>query len=735
MGSDKTIDLLNQLAARNGGIALAEEAGTYMTSRSVYSMPHMHDVTDYDTHFIIDKHTRNITNASGKTKLIQHDHNSERFTFEIPRYIDGHDMMNCSTIEIHYTNISADRKGESSDIYLVDDVGLSSQADDIVIFSWLISGNATQYVGALNFTIKFTCLTGDNIDYRWCTAVYKSITIGETISNSEMIVAKYSDIIAAWKANGEFEGYSIFHLSNILSVSDDKRRCTCSFDETETYGREPKEGDLFIASDGNLYKIVEVSHANGDNNVTGEFVMVISTKIPDDPEPTPNAVVRRNYRGEVLVPTTPKSSNAAVSKQFVDTAVGGVDERVSLLEGSLLDYVEDSTAAYEKVTPHYAGRKAILDSAQGSVKATGKNLFNPANEGYPVNPDGSITISYDFGEENYFSQFGICIPLPGGTHYVNFDFHNFGDAYGTYLSNWYIEGDAGWHSSIEQANDTQFLVTCETDCVAYFTMELDGIGYCGADVYIMASKEPVPFEPYREAPTALTSVDVVSPNLLDYTELVSENIIDGGIRCTDYAVWLRYEYEDFLRLLGVSGGDTVTFSAKAKLYDLEGNFIKNITPYIHYEGPETSLYIDLDETGTTVVMPDYVESVFMQIDVPYDTGDYYLGDNGYVDITEIMAVKGTEKAPYIPFSNEPLSTVEIPSEVQTLAMQNMGCTIDFTNKQLKVGDESIDISDHLSDYAGYKFIDVMPSAILRFNNEMKADMQSTIVYTKLKGGN
>ena len=48
-------------------------------------MAHIHSVYDNDTHFKIDPATRQISNESGKVVLMQNDHNSERFTFEIPR--------------------------------------------------------------------------------------------------------------------------------------------------------------------------------------------------------------------------------------------------------------------------------------------------------------------------------------------------------------------------------------------------------------------------------------------------------------------------------------------------------------------------------------------------------------------------------------------------------------------------------------------------------------------------
>lgn len=59
-------------------------------ARSVHD--DVHDIVDSDPHFVIDPLTRKIIKHTEKSILILGDHNSERFTFELPRYIQGHDM-------------------------------------------------------------------------------------------------------------------------------------------------------------------------------------------------------------------------------------------------------------------------------------------------------------------------------------------------------------------------------------------------------------------------------------------------------------------------------------------------------------------------------------------------------------------------------------------------------------------------------------------------------------------
>ncbi len=71
-------------------------------------MAHLHEVKDKDTHFMIDPETMEITNASEVKALKQGDHGAERFTFEMPRYIEGHDMSVCNKVEVHYNNIKYD---------------------------------------------------------------------------------------------------------------------------------------------------------------------------------------------------------------------------------------------------------------------------------------------------------------------------------------------------------------------------------------------------------------------------------------------------------------------------------------------------------------------------------------------------------------------------------------------------------------------------------------------------
>ena len=163
-------------------------------------MPHIHNVTDSDNKFIIDGISRAIKNAStSKTTVMQFDHNSEVFTFEVPRYIEGHDMMLCNRVEVHYLNIDTVTKEEREGIYLVDDLAVSTDDETKLTCSWVISQNATGLVGSLNFLLRFICLTDDVIDYVWNTAIHSGIYVSKGIYNSDIVAEQYIDTIKAWE--------------------------------------------------------------------------------------------------------------------------------------------------------------------------------------------------------------------------------------------------------------------------------------------------------------------------------------------------------------------------------------------------------------------------------------------------------------------------------------------------------------------------------------------------------
>lgn len=161
----------------------------------------IHDVYDTDSRFGIDPTTRAITKISeGDVKLVQYDHNSERFAFEIPREVDGHDMSLCTSATIHYINIGNEERNEG--VYDVDDLQIDPEDENKVLFSWLISQNATTYNGVLNFAIRFKCVNDEGATvYIWNTIPYTNMIVGATMDNTDGVISQRADILEQWRAS------------------------------------------------------------------------------------------------------------------------------------------------------------------------------------------------------------------------------------------------------------------------------------------------------------------------------------------------------------------------------------------------------------------------------------------------------------------------------------------------------------------------------------------------------
>ena len=165
-------------------------------------MGHTHPVYDTDTHFIIDSDSREVSNAQEVKKAIfKGDHNSERLTFQLPRYIDGHDMTLCNVVQVHWNNVDASTREQISDAYTVTDLKPYEDDESIVVLSWLIDGNATTQVGMLAFSIRFSCVDENNkVTYAWNTAIHSDLTVKDSNYNGEIVAEDYADILAEWEA-------------------------------------------------------------------------------------------------------------------------------------------------------------------------------------------------------------------------------------------------------------------------------------------------------------------------------------------------------------------------------------------------------------------------------------------------------------------------------------------------------------------------------------------------------
>lgn len=179
-------------------------------------------VHDRDVAFKIDPITREITPKNPKKHiLMQGDHDSERFTFEIPRFIEGRDVGACNCVQVYYVNIDSKSRESSSGVYTVSDLEVYPFVNDMLTCSWLISQNATKYVGPLNFMLRFATLDGSAVKYAWSTEVFKSIQVGETLDSDALFETEYVDIIQQWKDSvmSELRVYTDISVKNHVDVA------------------------------------------------------------------------------------------------------------------------------------------------------------------------------------------------------------------------------------------------------------------------------------------------------------------------------------------------------------------------------------------------------------------------------------------------------------------------------------------------------------------------------------
>lgn len=161
---------------------------------------HAHRVNDSDTHYVIDPITRRLSNpGSGKTVIMQYDHRSEQFTFEIPRYVDGHDMLLCNVVKVHFINIQ-DETVQNKGVSDAEGLGLDPNDLSKVLCKWSIPRDATLLAGPLNFIVQYACADDEgNLTYEWHTDINTDNNVNVGINNSEAVVNTYADVLEQWR--------------------------------------------------------------------------------------------------------------------------------------------------------------------------------------------------------------------------------------------------------------------------------------------------------------------------------------------------------------------------------------------------------------------------------------------------------------------------------------------------------------------------------------------------------
>lgn len=163
-------------------------------------MTHIHPTYDNDKRVVIDGNTRAmVISDANKPVLIQYDNNSEVVTFEVDRYVEGHDLSLSNKTEVHYNNIDTAGRRTSKGLYEATDLRVNPDDKTKVLVSWYISNKATTYEGTLNFVLSFSCLEDDVYNvYRWNSHI-GTFNVSAGINNSEYLENSYADVLEMWR--------------------------------------------------------------------------------------------------------------------------------------------------------------------------------------------------------------------------------------------------------------------------------------------------------------------------------------------------------------------------------------------------------------------------------------------------------------------------------------------------------------------------------------------------------
>jgi len=163
-------------------------------------MAHAHPIYDTNKRFVIDAATKNIAIVdTNKPVLVQYDNYSEVITFEIDRFVEGHDLSLSSKVEVHYNNIDLTGRRTSRGLYVAEDLKIDPDDEAKVLVSWFISEEATKYEGTLNFVVSFSCLDDGVFNvYRWNSHI-GTLPVSAGINNTEYLEQNYADVLEMWK--------------------------------------------------------------------------------------------------------------------------------------------------------------------------------------------------------------------------------------------------------------------------------------------------------------------------------------------------------------------------------------------------------------------------------------------------------------------------------------------------------------------------------------------------------
>ena len=180
---------------------------------------------------------------------VQYDHNIETVMFDCPRYWDGRDL---SAMRVYVNYMRSDG---GVGMYLAEDVTIDETDENIMHFSWILSGNATKSKGSLSFLVCAKAVDGDGNEVNhWNSELNREMTISEGLEVQETIINQYPDIITTL----------LVRMESVEYYYEDFKRISA---ETKQYVDE-----AIASSDANLTGYATEEYVDGKISGVEEYV-------------------------------------------------------------------------------------------------------------------------------------------------------------------------------------------------------------------------------------------------------------------------------------------------------------------------------------------------------------------------------------------------------------------------------------------------------------------------------
>ena len=141
--------------------------------------------------FLIIEHDFRSIRIPEKKKFIgvMNDANVNRLCFKAPRYYGDVDLSEFE-FRINFINANGDE-----DIYPVDDLVVSNDEEDTLVFSWLVGRVACAYEGEVEFSVHAYFIEDDIVEREYYTLAHTMVVLPTIIVDAALIFVEYPDAI------------------------------------------------------------------------------------------------------------------------------------------------------------------------------------------------------------------------------------------------------------------------------------------------------------------------------------------------------------------------------------------------------------------------------------------------------------------------------------------------------------------------------------------------------------